>query len=73
MIWVIFNRLTEEQLQKRQAKIAAKEKLKNRTYSEKSKLIAGLNVYVTNTPWEWVPMEQVHELYTLRRQRGMSR
>ncbi len=29
-------------------------------------MIAGLNVYVTNIPWEWVPMEQVHELYTLR-------
>ncbi|TKA00084.1 IS4 family transposase [Bacillus thuringiensis] len=63
---VIFNRLTEKQLQKRRAKIAKKEKSKNRTYSEKSKLVAGLNVYVTNTPWEWVPMEQVHELYTLR-------
>ncbi|PYE87134.1 DDE family transposase [Bacillus sp. 196mf] len=23
-------------------------------------------MYVTNIPWEWVPMEQVHELYTLR-------
>ncbi|MCU5408932.1 transposase [Bacillus cereus] len=40
--------------------------IQNRTYSEKSKMIAGLNVYVTNTPWEWVPMEQVHNLYTLR-------
>jgi len=29
-------------------------------------MVAGLNVYVTNIPWEWVPMEQVHELYTLR-------
>ncbi|PFV51756.1 IS4 family transposase [Bacillus cereus] len=56
----------DKQLQKRRAKIAEKEKSKNRTYSEKSKLIAGLNVYVTNIPWEWVPMEQVHELYTLR-------
>ncbi|HDR8072543.1 TPA: IS4 family transposase [Bacillus cereus] len=63
---VIFNRLTDKQLQKRRAKIAEKEKSKNRTYSEKSKMIAGLNVYVTNIPWEWVPMEQVHELYTLR-------
>lgn len=63
---VIFNLLTEKQLQKRQAKIAEKEKSQNRTYSEKSKMIAGLNVYVTNTSWEWVPMEQVHELYTLR-------
>ncbi len=43
-----------------------KEKFKNRTYSEKSKVVAGSNVYVTNTPLEWVPMEQVHELYTLR-------
>ncbi|MED3496902.1 IS4 family transposase, partial [Bacillus thuringiensis] len=57
---VIFNRLTDKQLQKRRDKIAEKEKSKNRTYSEKSKLIAGLNVYVTNIPWEWVPMEQVH-------------
>ncbi|EOO11712.1 transposase for insertion sequence element IS231F [Bacillus cereus HuA3-9] len=63
---VIFNRLTEKQFQKRQAKITEKEKPKNRAYSEKSKLVAVLNVYVTNTPWEWVPMEQVHELYTLR-------
>lgn len=29
-------------------------------------MIAGLNVYVTNTLLEWVLMEQVHELYTLR-------
>ncbi|WHY27031.1 IS4 family transposase [Bacillus wiedmannii] len=63
---VIFNRLTEKQLQKRRARIAEKEKSKNRTYSEKSKIVAGLNVYVTNIAWEWVPMEQVHELYTLR-------
>lgn len=34
---VIFNRLTEEQLQKRRTKIAEKEKSKNRTHSEKSK------------------------------------
>ncbi|PEO39561.1 IS4 family transposase, partial [Bacillus pseudomycoides] len=52
---VIFNRLTEKQLKKRRAKIAEKEKAKNRTYSEKSKIVAGLNVYVTNIPWEWVP------------------
>ncbi|MCT6917456.1 MAG: transposase, partial [Bacillus wiedmannii] len=29
-------------------------------------ILSGLNVYVTNTPWEWVPMKQVHELYSLR-------
>ncbi|EJR89770.1 IS4 family transposase [Bacillus cereus] len=63
---LIFHRLTEAQLKKRLKKIAEKEKLKQKTYSEKSKLAVGLNVYVTNAPWEWVPMEQIHELYTLR-------
>ncbi|KFN04699.1 IS4 family transposase [Bacillus clarus] len=63
---LVFHRLTAAQLQKRLEKIAEKEKSKHRTYSEKSKLVAGLNVYVTNAPWEWVPIEQVHELYTLR-------
>ncbi|MGE6964361.1 transposase [Bacillus thuringiensis] len=43
-----------------------KRKVKTQNLLEKSKLVAGLNVYVTNAPWEWVPMEQVHELYTLR-------
>lgn len=38
---VIFNRLTKKQLQKRRTKIAEKEKPKNRTYSEKSKMVAG--------------------------------
>lgn len=60
---LIFHRLTEAQLKKRLEKIAEKEKSKHKTYSDKSKLAAGLNVYVTNAPWEWVPMEQVHELY----------
>ncbi|PHA20859.1 IS4 family transposase [Bacillus cereus] len=63
---LIFHGLTDAQLKKRLKKIAEKEKAKQKTYSEKSKLVAGLNVYVTNAPWEWVPMEQVHELYTLR-------
>ncbi|PFK26154.1 IS4 family transposase [Bacillus cereus] len=63
---LIFHRLTEAQFKKRLEKIAEKEKSKQKTYSDKSKLAAGLNVYVTNAPWEWVPMEQVHELYTLR-------
>ncbi|WP_155251456.1 IS4 family transposase, partial [Bacillus thuringiensis] len=63
---LIFHRLTEAQLKKRLEKIAEKEKSKHKIYSDKSKLAAGLNVYVTNAPWEWVPMEQVHELYTLR-------
>ncbi|AZR80677.1 IS4 family transposase [Bacillus thuringiensis] len=31
-----------------------------------SRLKLNTNVYVTNTPWEWVSMKQVHELYSLR-------
>ena len=38
---------------------------KRKSYSEKSRILSGLNIYV-NTPWEWVPMKQVHELYSLR-------
>ncbi|PDZ46988.1 IS4 family transposase [Bacillus wiedmannii] len=63
---VVLYRLTEKQLHERLTKQAVKEKKKGQFYSEKSKALAGLNVYVTNTPWEWVPMEQVHELYSLR-------
>ncbi|MCU4837017.1 IS4 family transposase [Bacillus cereus] len=63
---VVLYRLTEKQLHERLTKQAVKEKKKGQFYSKKSKTLAGLNVYVTNTPWEWVPMEQVHELYSLR-------
>ncbi len=38
----IFNRLTDKQLQKQRERIEKKEKSQNRTYSEKSKMIAGL-------------------------------
>lgn len=47
---LIFHRLTEAQLKTRLKKIVEKETLKQQTYSEKSKLAAGLNVYVTNAP-----------------------
>ncbi|MEQ3568412.1 transposase [Bacillus thuringiensis] len=36
------------------------------TFSEKSKRLTGINIYVTNTPWEVVPMEQIHDFYSLR-------
>ncbi len=42
------------------------EKKKGITYSEKSKRLTGMNIYVTNTPLEWVPMEQIHDFYSLR-------
>ena len=58
---LVLYRLTEKQLRERR-----KTKRKGKSYSEKSRILSGLNIYVTNTPWEWVPMKQVHELYSLR-------
>ncbi|WP_353812964.1 transposase [Bacillus cereus group sp. FL70] len=59
-------RLTEQQLRERRKKQEESEKKKGKSYSEKSKILSGLNIYVTNIPWEWVPMKQVHELNSLR-------
>lgn len=63
---VIMYRLTEKQLRERMKKQVYKESKKGITYSEKSKRLAGMNIYVTNTPLEWVPMEQIHDFYSLR-------
>lgn len=63
---VIIYRLTEKQLRERKKKQVYTENKKGITYSEKSKRLAGMNIYVTNTPLEWVPMEQIHDFYSLR-------
>jgi hypothetical protein len=63
---VIMYRLTEKQLHERMKKQVYTESKKGITYSEKSKRLAGINIYVTNTPWEIVPMEQIHDFYSLR-------
>ncbi|MGG0260722.1 IS4-like element IS231O family transposase [Bacillus mycoides] len=63
---LVLYRLTEQQLRERRKKQIESEKKKGKPYSQKSKILSGLNVYVTNTPWEWVSMKQVHELYSLR-------
>ncbi|ACP17812.1 transposase DDE domain protein (plasmid) [Bacillus anthracis] len=63
---VIIYRLTEKQLRERKKKQVYTESKKGITYSEKSKRLAGMNIYVTNTPLEWVPMEQIHDFYSLR-------
>ncbi|HDR3903042.1 TPA: transposase, partial [Bacillus cereus] len=55
-----------KQLRERQKKQMENEKKKGKSYSKKSKILSGMNVYVTNTPWEWVSTKQVHELYSLR-------
>ncbi|WP_240523149.1 transposase, partial [Bacillus pseudomycoides] len=69
---VIMYRLTEKQLRERMKKQVYTESKKGITYSEKSKRLAGMNIYVTNTPWEIVPMEQIHDFYSLRWQIGVS-
>lgn len=63
---VIIYRLTEKQLRERKKKQVYTESKKGITYSEKNKRLAGMNIYVTNTPLEWVPMEQIHDFYSLR-------
>ncbi|TEA45638.1 IS4 family transposase [Bacillus sp. BH2] len=63
---VVIYRLTEKQLQERRTKQSYTESKKGITYSEKSKRLTGINIYVTNTPWEIVPMEQIHDFYSLR-------
>ncbi|AFQ13619.1 IS231B transposase [Bacillus thuringiensis HD-771] len=35
-------------------------------YSARSKRLSGINVYMTNTPTDIVPMGQVHDWYSLR-------
>ncbi|HHX7188444.1 IS4 family transposase [Bacillus thuringiensis] len=63
---VIVHRLTEEQQQKRLRDQAIREKKKGMKYSPRSKRLSGINVYMTNTPIEIVPMGQVHDWYSLR-------
>ncbi|MDY7954933.1 transposase, partial [Bacillus thuringiensis] len=63
---VIIYRLTEEQILERRKKQSYTESKKGITFSEKSKRLTGINIYVTNTPWEVVPMEQIHDFYSLR-------
>jgi hypothetical protein len=63
---VVLYRLTDVQVQKRRKDQAYKEKNKGVKYSEKSKRLTGINVYITNIAWEIVPKERVHDLYSLR-------
>lgn len=63
---VILYRLTQNQLKKRRKDQDYKEKKKGITYSERSKRLTEINVYITNIPWEFIPQEQIHDLYSLR-------
>ncbi|OFD94488.1 transposase IS4 family protein [Bacillus mycoides] len=70
---VIVHRLTKEQQQKRLQDQTVREKKKGMKYSPRSKRLSGINVYMTNTPTDIVPMGQVHDWYSLRWQIGVSR
>ncbi|ANP80137.1 transposase [Bacillus sp. B25(2016b)] len=63
---VIVHRLTKEQQQKRLHDQTVREKKKGMKYSARSKRLSGINVYMTNTPINIVPMGQVHDWYSLR-------
>ncbi|PEI65637.1 IS4 family transposase [Bacillus wiedmannii] len=63
---VIIHRLTKEQQQKRLQDQIVREKKKGMKYSARSKRLSGINVYMTNTPTDIVPMGQVHDWYSLR-------
>ncbi|MED2869148.1 IS4 family transposase [Bacillus thuringiensis] len=62
---VIVHRLTKEQQKKRLQDQAVREKKKGMKYSPRSKRLSGINVYMTNTPTDIVPMGQVHDWYSL--------
>lgn len=63
---VVIYRLTSTQIHKRRKQQTYVEKKKGVTYSEKSKRLTEINVYITNILWEIVLMEQVHDIYSLR-------
>ncbi|OUB25347.1 IS4 family transposase, partial [Bacillus thuringiensis serovar pirenaica] len=63
---VIVHRLTKEQQQKRLQDQTVREKKKGMKYSARSKRLSGINVYMTNTSTDIVPMGQVHDWYSLR-------
>ncbi|PGL44002.1 IS4 family transposase, partial [Bacillus cereus] len=58
---VIVHRLTKEQQQKRLHDQTVREKKKGMKYSARSKRLSGINVYMTNTSIDIVPMGQVHD------------
>jgi len=63
---VIVHRLTKQQQQKQLRDQTVREKKKGMKYSARSKRLSGINVYMTNTPIDIVPMGQVHDWYSLR-------
>lgn len=63
---VVIYRLTSTQVRKHRKQQTYVEKKNGVIYSEKSKRLTEINVYIANISWEIVPMEHVHEIYSLR-------
>ena len=62
----VMYRLTPDQETQRRKDRAYKEKKKNITFSDRTKKLQGINVYITNIPLEYVSKEAIHEFYSLR-------
>jgi hypothetical protein len=63
---IVIYRCTEEQTAKRLKDRAIREKKKGIKYTERTKQLQGITVYITNIPPEWVQKENVYDLYSLR-------
>ncbi|PEA00885.1 IS4 family transposase [Bacillus cereus] len=62
----VIYRLTPDQETQRRKDRAYKEKKKNITFSNRTKKLQGINVYITNIPLGYVSKEAIHEFYSLR-------
>ncbi|MGG0446205.1 IS4 family transposase [Bacillus mycoides] len=62
----VIYRLTPDQEAQRRKDRAYKEKKKNITFSDRTKKLQGINVYITNIPSEYVSKEAIHDFYSLR-------
>jgi hypothetical protein len=58
--------LPENEVQKRLAKARREAEKKGRTLSDEYKCRARLNLFITNIPAEWIPTQQVRQIYRLR-------
>jgi Transposase DDE domain len=63
---VILYRLTEPQVKKRQKREAYKERTKGKAGSPQGEHLIEVNMYTANIPPDFVPMEKMHDLYSLR-------
>lgn len=63
---LVIEMLPETEVQKRLTKAQKEAKKKGRSLSEEYKSRARLNLFLTNTPVEWIPTLQVRKIYQIR-------